>query len=194
MKSRNSKFGIATALTIIASFLMLLALPASTLADNECRLDQRQLRHPGAIPFGGRTVLGQTFIPSAPGKQVCQVKVFVRKNVAAAGDLTLHLLRSNFTELDASVTIPGVDIPMGPSVQAFDFGCNGAALAGMPFYGLKLESRKSPVGAYAWEGSAGNFYVRPGADVKGWRNLNAGMGNWTSLGGWDYAFEIYTCN
>jgi len=195
MKTTNSKLGIATAFAIIASFLMLIALPAPTLADNECRLDQRQMQHPGAIVFGGKTVLGQTFIPSAPGKRVCQVKVFIRKNVAAAGNLTLHLLRSNFNELDAAVTIPGGPIPMGNSVQAFDFGCNGAVLAGMPFYGLKLESRNSPAGAYSWLGSGGNLYVRPGADVRGWRNVSAaGNGNWESLGGWDYAFEIYMCN
>ena len=194
MKTRNSKLGIATAVTIIVSFLLLLALPASTLADNECRLDQRQMQHPGAIVFGGKTVLGQTFNPSAPGMHVCQVKVFIRKNFAGASDLTLHLLRSNFTELDAAVTIPAVEIPMGNSVQAFDFGCNGAVLAGMPFYGLKLESPKSPVGAYSWQGNGGNPYVRPGAEVRGWRNANSGQGNWESLGGWDYAFEIYTCN
>ncbi len=194
MRSKNTKLGIATALTIIASFFMLLALPASTLADNKCRLDQRQMQRPGAIVFGGNTVLGQTFIPSAPGKRVCQVKVFVRKNFLGANDLTLHLLRSNFTELDAAVTIPAADIPMGNSVQAFDFGCNGAVLAGMPFYGLKLESPGSPVGAYSWLGTGGNVYVRPGADVRGWRNISAGQGNWESLGAWDYAFEIYTCN
>lgn len=131
MKMKQTKLSIATAFTIIASFVLLLALPATTLADNECRLDQRQLQHPAAILFGGRTVLGQTFIPSAPGHHVCQVKVMIRKNVAAVGDLTLHILRSNFTELDASVTIPAP--PMGNSVQVFDFGCNGVVLAGMPF-------------------------------------------------------------
>jgi hypothetical protein len=194
MKMKHSKLSIATVFTIIASFVLLLALPATTLADNECRLDQRQLQHPAAILFGGRTVLGQTFIPSAPGHHLCQVKVMIQKNVAAAGNLTLHILRSNFTELDAGVTIPGGPIPMGNSVQVFDFGCNGAVLAGMPFYGLKLESPNSPVGAYSWQGSAGNLYARPGADVRGWRNLNGGKGKWNSLGGWDYAFEIYMCN
>jgi len=194
MKMKQTKLSAATAFTIIASFVLLLALPATTSADNECRLDQRQLQHPGAIPFGGKTVLGQTFIPSAPGHHVCQVKVMIRKNFAGADNLTLQLVRSNFGQLDAAVTIPAIDIPMGNSMQAFDFGCNGAVLAGMPFYGLKLSSPGSPVGAYSWQGSAGNLYNRPGADVKGWRNVNNGKGNWESLGGWDYAFEIYMCN
>lgn len=194
MKMKQTKLSIATAFTIIASFVLLLALPAATLADNVCRLDQRQMQHPAAFLLGGGTVLGQTFIPSAPGHRVCQVKVMIQKNAGAAGDLTLHILRSNFTELDPSVTIPGGDIPMGNSVQAFDFGCNGAVLAGMPFYGLKLESPNSPMGAYSWQGSAGNLYNRPGADVRGWRNLNSGKGKWESLGGWDYAFQIYMCN
>lgn len=194
MKSTNSKLSIAAAFSIIASFVLLLALPATTLADNECRVDQTQLQHPGAILFGGRTFLGQTFVPSAPGHHVCQVKVMIRKNVAAAGNLTLHILRSNFIELDAAVTIPGGAIPMGNSVQVFDLGCNGAVLAGMPFYGLKLESPTSPAGAYSWQGSGGNLYVRPGADVKGWRNFDGGNGHWNGLGAWDYAFEIYMCN
>ncbi len=194
MKSRKLKLSIATAITLIASFMLLLVQPATSLADNGCHLDQRQMQHPGAVGFGGKIVLGQTFVPSAPGQQVCQVKVFIRKNFGAAGDLTLHLLRSNFTELDAAVTIPGGPIPVGNSVQAFDFGCNGAALAGMPFYGLKLEAPDSPVGAYSWLGAGGNLYARPGADVKGWRNLKSGAGAWQSLGAWDYAFEIYTCN
>lgn len=194
MKMKQTKLSIATTFTIIASFVLLLALPATTLADNECRLDQRQMQHPAAFLLGGRTVLGQTFIPSAPGHRVCRVKVMIQKNVLGAGNLTLHLLRSNFTELDASVTIPGIPIPMGNSVQVFDFGCNGAVLAGRPFYGLKLESPDSPAGAYSWQGSAGNLYNRPGADVRGSRNLNSGKGKWESLGDWDFAFEIYMCD
>ncbi len=194
MKMKQTKLSIATAFTIIASFVLLLALPATTLADNVCRLDQRQMQHPGAFLLGGRTVLGQTFIPSAPGHRVCQVKVMIQKNAFNADNLTLHIVGSNFAELDASVTIPGGPIPMGNSVQVFDFGCNGVALAGRPFYGLKLESPGSAAGAYSWQGSAGNLYARPGADVRGFRNANGGKGKWESLGAWDYAFEIYMCD
>jgi hypothetical protein len=118
--------------------------------------------------------------------------VFISKNAAGAGNLTLHLLRSNFTELGA-VTIPGAPIPMGNSVQVFDFGCNGAALAGMPFYGLKLESPGSAFGAYSWRGIGGDVYAKPGNGGRAWRNMTAGMGHWTNLGAFDYAFEIYMC-
>ncbi len=193
MKRRYSKLVSATAVTVIASLLLLVGLPNSQ-AKIECHPDQVQLQNQGAIGLGGRTVLGQTFVPGAPGQQVCQVKVHINKNLAAAGNLTLHLLRSNLAELDAAVTIPGGLIPMGPSVQVFNFGCNGAALAGNPFYGLKLESQGSPVGAYSWRGIGGNPYARPGAAGRGWRNVNAGAGNWTALGAWDFAFQIYMCD
>ena len=113
--------------------------------------------------------------------------MIITRNMVAAGNLTLHLLRSNFAELDAPVTIPAP--PMGTSVQVFNFGCNGAALAGNPFYGLKLESPDSPFGAYSWRGVGGNPYARPGPGGRGWRNVNAGAGNWTNLGAWDYAFQ-----
>jgi hypothetical protein len=119
--------------------------------------------------------------------------VLISKNFAGAENLTLRLMSSNLTPLDAAVTIPGGPIPMGNSVQLFDFGCNGAPLAGMPFYGLRLESPNSPPGAYSWQGAANNPYVKPGNGGRGWRNLNGGAGNWTSLGGWDYAFDIYMC-
>lgn len=193
MRLKHSKLGIATILTIIASLAILPTAPAS-YAQNNCRPDQVQLMNQGAIMFGAKTVLAQTFIPNAQGHQVCQVKVIISKNMVAAGNLTLHLLRSNFAELDAPVTIPGGPIPMGTSVQVFNFGCNGAALAGNPFYGLKLESPGSPFGAYSWRGVGGNPYARPGPGGRGWRNVNAGAGNWTNLGAWDYAFQIYMCD
>jgi hypothetical protein len=177
-------------LTITASLLLLTTVPAS-YAEN-CRPDQVQLVNQGAILFGAKTVLAQTFIPNAPGHQVCQVKVIITRNMVGADNLTLHLLRSNFGELDAPVTIPAP--PMGTSVQVFNFGCNGAVLAGNPFYGLKLESPGSPFGAYSWRGVGGNPYVKPGPGGRGWRNVNAGAGHWTSLGAWDYAFEVYSCD
>ncbi len=190
---KHSKLSTAVSLFTVASLALLLAYPAPASADNECRLDQRQLQNAGAILFGARTVLGQTFIPAVPGQRVCRIKLRIRKNVAGAGNVTLRLVRSNFTPLDAAVTIPGAPIPMGNSVQLFDFGCNGAPLAGMPFYGLRLESPGSVMGAYSWQGMGNNPYVKPGNGGRGWRNLNAGDGQWTSLGGWDYAFEIYMC-
>ena len=191
MRQKHSKLGIATMLTITASLLLLTTVPAS-YAQNNCRSDQVQLVNQAAILFGAKTVLAQTFIPNAPGHQVCQVKVIITRNMVAADNLTLHLLRSNFAELDVPVTIPAP--PMGTSVQVFNFGCNGAALAGNPFYCLKLESPRSPFGAYSWRGIGGNPYARPGPGGRGWRNVNSGHGNWTNLGAWDYAFEVYTCD
>jgi hypothetical protein len=194
MKTKHSRLFGATTFTLIASFVFLLATPVTSQANNNCRADQKQLQHQGAIPFGGRIVLGQTFVPSVPGHPVCQVKVIINKNMVGAGNLTLRLLRSNLTELDAAATIPGFAIPMGMSVQAFDFGCNGAALVGMPFYGLKLESPGSVFGAYSWRGIGGDVYVKPGNGGRAWRSVNAGAGSWTTLGAWDYAFEVYLCD
>lgn len=193
MKQTHNSLRIATTLTILASLTLLVAYPTSAFADNECRLDQRQLVHQGAIPLGGRTVLGQTFIPAALGHRICRIKLMITKNNAGAGNLTLRLLSSNLAPLDAAVSIPGAAIPMGNSVQLFDFGCNGAPLAGMPFFGLRLESPNSPPGSYSWQGVGNNPYVKPGNGGRGWRNLNAGGGQWTALGGWDFAFEIYMC-
>lgn len=160
----------------------------------ECHLDQRQTRSPGVVQFGGRVMLGQTFIPAVAGQRVCRIKVTITKNMPAGAAVTLRLVGANFAPLDQAVTIPGGAIPMGTSVQLFDFGCNGAPLAGLPFYGLQLESPTSPFGAYSWKGAAGNPYVKPGNGGSGWRNANAGEGQWNNLGGWDYAFEIYMCD
>jgi hypothetical protein len=126
-------------------------------------------------------------------RRVCKVKVSIRKNMAAAGDLKLTILNSQFGELD-SATIDGGDIPLGNSVQLFEFGCDGIALGGHQFYGLRLASPTSPVGGYAWRGAANNPYVQPANRGTGWRNANGGAGTWTDLGGWDYAFQIYLCD
>lgn len=195
MKKESSKLNGVTAFMIIASIVFLLVAPLTSQANNDCRPDQTQLQNQAAIPFGGQTVLGQMFVPNVQGHQVCSVKVLISKNFAGAKNLTLHVVRPNFTELDVA-TIAGADIPMGNSVQVFNFGCNGAALVGMPFYGLKLESGSSPMGAYSWKGIGGNVYNRPGEGDKGWRNLNDGVGSWTSLsaGAWDFVFEVYLCN
>ena len=193
MSKKHSKLNGATAFTIIASILFLLVAPLTSQAA-DCHPDQIQLQTQGAIGLGGRTVVSQTFIPSAPGQRVCRVKVFITKNAIGAGPLTLHLLGFNFAELDGAVTIPGFLIPMGNSIQVFEFGCNGVALAGMPFYGLKLESPGSAFGAYSWRGIGGNVYAKPGNGGMAWRNVKAGVGPWTNLGAFDYAFEIYMCN
>ncbi len=189
MKKNNKIIGFLSVLTIAA--IAVFSLNALTVQAEECRLDQSQLQQNGGVMFGGNHVLGQTFVPSVQNRRVCKVKVSIRKNVAAAGDLKLTVLDSRFGELD-SATIGA--IPLGNSVQLFDFGCNGNALDGHQFYGLKLESPASAVGAYTWKGAAGNPYVQPANRGNGWRNLNGGAGTWTDLGGWDYAFQIYLCD
>ena len=189
MKKNSKIIGFLSVLTI-AAIAVFSSIGTTVQADN-CRLDQSQLLQTGGIAFGNNQVLGQTFVPSVQNRRVCKVKISIRKNVAAAGDLKLTVLDSRFGELD-SATIGA--IPLGNSVQVFDFGCNGTPLDGHQFYGLKLESPASPVGAYTWKGAANNPYVQPANQGKGWRNANSGAGNWTDLGGWDYAFQIYLCD
>jgi len=191
MKSKHSKLYIVTALALAASVFMLLSTPVSAA---NCQPDQQQLQTQAGIQLGGQVILGQTFVPSVPGQRVCRVKVFITKNFPNAGNLTLRLVRSNFGPLDAAVTIPGGAIPLGNSIQVFEFGCNGAALVGSPFYALKLESPTSAFGAYSWRGIAGDHYAKPGNGGRAWRNANAGAGSWTNLGGFDYGFEIYMCS
>jgi hypothetical protein len=190
---RIARIGTTTVVAM-ASLALLLAVPGPASTQDKCRPDQSQPHNQGAIAFGARTVLGQTFLPAAPGTRVCWVKLAITKNAAGAGNLTLRLMRSDFTNLDAAVTIAGAAIPMGNSVQLFDFGCNGLPLAGSPFYGLRLESPGSRLGAYSWKGAANNPYDKPGNAGRGWRNANMGAGGWTNLGGWDFAFEIFRCN
>src|SRR5512143_3652046 len=112
MKIKHAKLKIATAFAIAASFLI---LPAHATAA-ECHSDQRQLLNQAAVVFGGKTVLGQTFVPSVPGHRVCKVKVTIRKNVAGAGALTLRLLTPAFGAMADPVTIAAAGIPMGASV------------------------------------------------------------------------------
>jgi hypothetical protein len=191
MKKKSKIIGFAPVLTI-AAIAVFLSIGITVSADN-CRLDQSQLAQNGAVAFGNNIVLGQTFVPSVQNRQVCKVKVSIRKHIAAAGDLKLTVLNSQFGELD-SATIDGGDIPFGNSVQEFNFGCDGIALGGHQFYGLKLDSPTSAVGSYSWRGAAGNPYVQPLNRGKGWRNTNGGGGNWEDLGGFDYAFQIYLCD
>jgi hypothetical protein len=91
------------------------------------------------------------------------------------------------------VTIAPAAIPMGVSVQLFDFGCNDAPLNGA-FHAIQLESHSSAAGAYSWRGSGGNPYVQLGKGGRGWRNVNGGAGDWDNLGLWDFAFEVYMCD
>jgi hypothetical protein len=197
MKTNSIKINLVATLTIFCGLMALLAgyRPAQAealLAAPACVSDQRQLVQHGAVAFGGATILGQTFVPSPAfvGKRICRVKVWIRKNLAAGGALQLHIVRPNFAPLDAPAIVAGV--PMGNSIQVFDFGCNGVPLAGSPYYGLKLTAPTSPAGAYAWGGTGGNPYVKPGAGGQGWRQA----GNWAPLigGTWDFYFEVYMCN
>lgn len=190
---RKPKLNSIAVVFTLATLGVLTVLPVPASVDDQCRSDQRQMQNGGAMMFGAKTVLGQTFVPSVPGQRVCRIKIWLTKNAPGAGNVTLRLVRSNFAPLDAAVTIPGGAIPMGNSVQLFEFGCNGAPLAGMPFYGIRLESPASQIGAYSWQGVGNNPYVKPGNGGRGWRNLNGGEGQWISLGGWDYAFDIYMC-
>lgn len=190
MKTKYSKLSIGVVFVIAAS---LSVIPFRTIAA-ECHSDQRQGQNNGGVAFGGKTVLAQTFVPSAPGQRVCKVKVTIRKNVAAAGAVTLRLLNPAFGPVADPVTIPAAAIPIGTSVQLFDLGCDDAPLGAGP-YAIQLESRNSAPAAYAWRGSGGNPYVQPANGGKGWRNLNGGNpANWTSQALWDFTFDIFLCD
>lgn len=188
MQSKYSKLSVGVAFVIAASFVLIPvhAKPA------DCHSDQRQLQNNAGIGFGGKTVLAQTFVLSAPGLHVCKVKVTIRKNVAGAGPVTLKLLNAAFGPVTGPVVIPV--IPMGVSVQLFDLGCLGPALGAGP-YAIQLESPGSAPGAYSWRGAGGNPYVQPANSGRGWRNFAAGNpANWNNLGLWDFAFDIYVCD
>lgn len=191
MKQNYKFIRFDAVLVIAATFAFMTA--GITVQANNCQLNQSQLLQTGAIPFGNNIVLGQTFVPSIQNQRICKIKVTIRKNIAITGDLKLTVLNSQFGELD-SATIAGGLIPLGNSVQVFDFGCNGRFLAGHQFYGLRLESPQSQAGAYSWKGAANNPYPKPLNQGKGWRNANGGVGRYEDLGGWDYAFQIYLCD
>lgn len=191
MKKNRKIIGFGAAF-IIAAIAIVLSIGSKVQADN-CRLNQSQLQQTGEIAFGNNIVLGQTFVPGVPDRRVCKVKVYIRKNMANAGNLRLTVVNAAFDVLDTA-TIAGGAVPLGSSVQVFDFGCDGRLLGGHPFYGLKLESPGSPVGAYTWKGAANNPYVRPGNGGKAWRNAGGGAGVWQDLSPWDFAFQIYLCD
>jgi hypothetical protein len=189
MKSLRLK--AVTAASMFATFAIFAVAPLPTSAGQRCPPDVQQWLSQAAIPFGGPRVLGQTFIPNIEGRRVCRVKVRIVKNNPLAGPLTLHILRSNFAPLDSATILPGA-IPLGASIQDFEFNCNGIPLDGSPFYGLKLESPLSPPGAYSWYGSAANPYFELGIGGQGWINEGAG---WQAIAGgtWDYVFGLYLC-
>ena len=188
MQTKYSKFCIGVAFVIAMSFVM---FPVHA-APVDCHSDQRQRQNNAGIGFGGKTVLAQTFVPSAPGLHVCRVKVTIRKNVAAAGPVTLRLLNAGFGPVADPVTIAG--IPLGVSVQVFELDCHDAPL-GAGRYAIQLESPDSAAGDYSWSGAGGNPYVQPANGGRGWRNFTAGnQANWNNLGLWDFAFDIYVCD
>jgi hypothetical protein len=145
----------------------------------------------GGDGFGGASVLGQTFVPSAVGR-ICKVEVLVQKNHAAAGPLTLRILRSDFTQL-AAQTKNNIAVG-GPQVVTFEFGCTtGRLLQGAPFYGLVLQAPAAPAAGYTWVNSddAGADAAYPAGH--GWYNAAGGdAGEWEQTG-YDYAFKIYMC-
>jgi len=130
-------------------------------------------------------MLAQSFIPVVAGR-VCKVKVYIAKT-NPAGPLTLNILNANYAVID-SATIAAADIPLGASVQLFDFECDGAPLAGAPFW-LRLESPGSAPGHYRWFGIGGN----PFAVGEAWSNAD-GRVRPLSNGNADFMFKIYLCN
>ena len=147
------------------------------------------------IHLGGVVRLGQTYSGVIVANHVSKVAVRVHKYDAAAGPLTLQVLKADFTVLD-SATIAGGAIPMGASVQTFDFGCAGGLLVGSPFYGMILESPLSAPHAYGWYGTAADPYVGPGTTRQGWTETVDGDGIPEMLpiagGDYDFTFRIST--
>ena len=181
-------------------FLMIILIAAPTLAiitgtgtdaaALRCVLDQEMWAVGGSDGFGGATILGQTFVPSAPG-HVCKVVVRIQKNNPLAGALTLRIRRHDKTPLPGgTITIPAAAIPMGLSVQSFNFACV-PLLAGSPFYGLTLEAPTSPPAAYRWFNSAGAGGAGAYPAGHGWFSLNGGA--FWMLRPYDYAFRVYQC-
>jgi hypothetical protein len=180
---------ISLAVTLIATLINpFIAGTAGTALALRCALDQQMWINGGGDGFGGGNTPGQTFTPTAPG-HVCKVVVWIHKNDAAAGPLTLRIRRHDLSPLPGgSMTIPGGAIPMGLSEQSFNFAC-GPLLAGSPYYGLTLEAPGSAAAAYTWINSDD-----AGADAA----YGGGHGYYKVGGAWrragyDYAFKVYMC-
>jgi hypothetical protein len=194
--SASQKKAASLALVLTLAFASsVITKPVIAASVSRCTLDQQMWINGGGDGFGGLNVLGQTFVPSAPGR-VCKIEVMISKNNPAAGDLLVTLRRNNFTPiLNGAVTIPAAEIPMGLSVQTIDFCCNPTpVLDGSPFYGLTLASPASVYPDYTWVNSddAGADAAYPGG--RGYGNLNgAAPGTQWIATGYDYAFRIYIC-
>lgn len=161
------------------------AANASSLAVQQpCLLDQEMWINGGGDGFGGQNLLGQTFVPSMPGR-VCKVEVMVHNNTARATPLKLSIMRPNRQILQGGVHWANVP-PGGPQVVTFEFGCvTGPVLAGSPFYALVLTT-SAPPPSFTWINSddAGG----DGAYPRG-----QGFANWAPVG-YDYAFKVYMCH
>jgi hypothetical protein len=184
---------ISLAILLIAASLSAITGLMGAAAAPRCVLDREMWINGGGDGFGGVNVPGQTFVPSAPG-QVCKVVVWIHKNDPAAGPLTLRIRRHDRTLLPGgSATIPAAAIPMGLSVQSFNFACT-PLLAGSPFYGLSLESPGSGATAYTWINSDDAGADAVYAAGRGYYNRNGGAPNtaWPRAG-YDYAFRVYLC-
>src|SRR5688572_27581483 len=109
--------------TILGLFLILVSSNVVDVAAAvwlRCRVDQQMWINGGGDGFGGLGVPGQTFTPTV-ASPVCKIEIMIHKNIAAAGDLRVSLLGSNFVQLaGGTVTIPAAEIPMGLSVQTID--------------------------------------------------------------------------
>jgi hypothetical protein len=164
------------------------ASPAAKAAN--CALDQQMWINGGGDGFGGGVVLGQTFVPSAPGR-LCKVEVMILKN--QPGALNLSIVHPNFVQV-ASMTKNNIP-PGGPQMVTFEFGCaNGPVLQGSPFYGLILKAQAAEqFPTYSWINSddAGADAAYPPGH--GWYNAAGGApGAWVQLE-YDYAFRVYMC-
>jgi hypothetical protein len=184
MKALSSQSRAAVAFLML--FPVLMAIPARTQGGNGCRLDRQQWQQNTSAPLGGERMLAQSFTPIL-ARPVCKVKVYIAKTNPAAGPLILNILNANRDVID-SATIAAVDIPMGASVQLFDFECDGARLLGAPFW-LRLESPGSALGHYRWFGIGGNAF----AAGEAWSNA-AGNARPLSNGDADFMFKLYLCN
>jgi hypothetical protein len=195
MSARQKKAACLALVLTLAFASSVITKPAHAAGGSRCTLDQQMWINGGGDGFGGLSVPGQTFVPSAPGR-VCKIAVMISKNNPAAGDLLVTLRRHNFTPiLNGTVTIPAAEIPMGLSVQTIDFCCNPPpVLDGSPFYGLTLASPNSVYPDYTWVNSddAGADAAYPGG--RGYGNaFGAAPGTPWLATGYDYAFRIYMC-
>ena len=148
---------------------------SGALAAGPCALDQWQAASNGSVPFGGVTVLSQTFKPARRGP-VCKVLVKIRRNTTVgAGVLKLTVMDQNNAVKDSAAIL--VAPPVGESIQTFTMGCDGGILNPGQTYRLKLEAPTSPVGTYSWLDQGGNPYPA-GQGVNALR---------------DYTFWVYIC-